>query len=221
MPAPVIPNPLACPEHCPRHCSGTGGALPDSAGENDGGARRPVSGGGGGGGGGSDSVSGRGSNPRSRPYRLPWQRASHHGNEWTCSRQLAGVRRSGRDLSAPFEDGLLRDARSERNGERGPRTSREPLPAPRRRRPSPARPRPRPRRDHSTPAQPSSARDGHRHRPCRDGSGFLGESSWCVHGGFLSEVGPHSVPGFVEHEPGCGAGRRYDASRTGAHGTQF
>ncbi len=41
MPAPVIPNPLACP----RHCSGTGDALPDSTGENGGGTRRPVSGG--------------------------------------------------------------------------------------------------------------------------------------------------------------------------------
>ena len=64
-----------------------------------------------------------------------------------------------------------------------PRTSREPVPAPLRRRPPPA-------------------------RPHRDDGGLRGESSRCVHGGFLSGGRPCSVPGFVEHEPGCGAGRR-------------
>ncbi len=133
MSAPIIPNPLACPGHCPGHCSGTGDVLPDSTGENGGGARRPGSGGlvagvrgGGGGGGGGVGIS-------------------------------AGVRRPGRGVSAPLEDGRVSVTPAPNAAVSG---------------------------DPGLLASRCRRRDGDGHRPRRDGGGFRGESNQYGHGSF-------------------------------------
>ena len=180
MPAPVIPNPLACPEHCPRHCSGTGGALPDSAGENDGGARRPVSGGGGG----SDQCRGEGATRgagrtacRGSERHTMATSGRVHGSSPVSGAPAGTCRRRSKTACSvmPAPNAAVSEA---------PRTSREPVPAPCRRWPPPAR---------AVSRWRWILRGVKPMRPWRLPLGYQA---------------PRSVPRFAEHEPGCGAGRR-------------